>query len=728
MQEKFLFIWELALFVRKGPVSYLPARTIRYRQILLKKEIRMYRVCIDTGGTFSESMVLDEGGQLHEFKTATTPRDFSEGVINTLKEASLYYGQSLEEFLKQTEWIVHGTTVSTNALVQRKLAKTAMITTRGFRDIIEMRRSLKIETRSMYDAFIPPYEPIIPRYLRYGVEEKTKYTGEIVKRVEEEELKGVIEKIKAEGVEAVAVCFINSYANPENEIRATEICKKYLGEGVFVTYSSDILPKMGEYERESTCVISASVGPIVSRYLKTLEAKLREGGFLGQLFIVQANQYVQSVEAIVRKPVYLTGSGPAAAPAGAVYLGQLVEEGNFLIGDMGGTTWDASVVRKGQVSLKAGDWLGDDRLGIKVADVVSIGAGGGSIGWLNPLGLLQMGPQSASSEPGPACYGKGGTEPTTTDAAVILGYLDPDNFCGGKIKLEVELARKAVEKIAGPLKMSVEEAAQAMFVTVNSNMADCIAEISTRKGYDVRDFSLLAAGGGGPLCGIFIANLLGMKKTVVPRFSSSFCAWSMFFLDIGRDYLRSYLSKADEAKPEEINALYKEMEKEALRDFEAFKVKKEEMEIEKSADVRYRGQYHMLEIKLGSGEIGKADIEKMMEEFHNLHKELFTFSLPWVPIEIRNVRLTAKVKSQKIPIRKIGEGTADAKEALKEKRQCYFESKWEETPIYNGLKLKAGNEIEGNAIIEEPTTTTVIPAGTICKVDAYGNYLIERKA
>ncbi len=238
----------------------------------------------------------------------------------------------------------------------------------------------------------------------------------------------------------MAICFINSYANPENEIKAAEICQKYL-DGVFVTYSSDILPKMGEYERESTCVISASVGPIVSKYLNSLEAKLRKSGFTGQLLIVQANQYVQSVSAIVRKPVYLTGSGPAAGPAGAVHLGNLIGEPNFLTGDMGGTTWDAAVVKNGQVSLKAGYWLGDDRLGIKVADVVSIGAGGGSIGWLNPLGLLQMGPQSASAEPGPACYGKGGTEPTTTDAAVILGYLNPDNFCGGKIKLKVDLAQ-----------------------------------------------------------------------------------------------------------------------------------------------------------------------------------------------------------------------------------------------------------------------------------------------
>jgi N-methylhydantoinase A len=688
----------------------------------------MFKVCIDTGGTFSESMVLDNKGELHEFKTATTPYDFSVGVLNTLIEASNYYKLTLEQFLKQTEWIVHGTTVSTNALVQRKLARTAMITTKGFRDIIEMRRSLKIETKSMYDAFIPPYEPIVPRYLRFTVEEKTKADGTIIKAVDVNELKQVIEQIKKEKVEAIAICFINSYANPENEIKAYEICKEVLEDNIFVTYSSDILPKMGEYERESTCVVSASVGPIVKRYLGDLEIKLKNYGFTGQLFIVQANQYVQSVAAIIRKPVYLTGSGPAAGPAGAVQLGKLIGERNFLVGDMGGTTWDASLVKNAQVSLKSGDWLKDDRIGIKVADVISIGAGGGSIGWLNPLGLLQVGPQSASSDPGPACYGKGGQEPTVTDAAVILGYLNPDNFCGGKIKLDVELARKAMKKVAEPLKMSLEEAAQAMFTTVNSNMADCIAEISTRKGYDVRDFNLLSVGGGGPLCGAFVADLLGMKKTVIPRFSASFCAWSMFFLDVGRDYLRSYITRIDAADPGEMNSLYEDMIKEAVQDFEALRLVQKDLIVERSADIKYKDQYHVLEIKLPETRITKKDIEQSRETFHQTHKELFTFSLPWVPIEIVNLRLTAKIKAQNIPIKKIAAGTSNPREALLRVKECNFNNKMVKTPIYDGLKLKSGNIIPGNAIIEEKTTTTVLPDNTVCTVDDYGNYIIERKA
>jgi N-methylhydantoinase A len=483
---------------------------------------------------------------------------------------------------------------------------------------------------------------------------------------------------------------------------------------------------MGEYERFSTAVIGASIGPIVKNYLNALEAKLRQYAFRGQLLIVQANQYVQSIPAIIRKPVYLVGSGPAAGPAGAIHLGKQIGEPNILVGDMGGTTWSASIVIKGQVSLKSGVWLEDDRLGTKVAEVLSIGAGGGSIGWINPLGLLQMGPQSAGAEPGPACYGKGGKEPTTTDAALIMGYLNPDNFLGGKFKIDADLARQAMRKVAEPLKMTPEEAAEAMFITVNSNMADAIAEISTRRGYDVRDFALLAAGGGGPLCGAFVADVPGMRKTIVPRFSASFCAWSMFFLDVGRDYVRSYLCKAEEAQPDAINKLFSDMLAEAMADFEDFKVSKDDIIIEKSADMCYAGQYHMLELRLPETPVTRQSIQAVCAEFHQKHKELYTFSLNWVAVELHNLGLIAKIRSSAMPIKKVPRGTADASKAMLTRQNCYFNGQWVHTPIYNGRELRKSNVIPGAAIIEDPTTTTVIPVGHSCHVDEFGNFLIVR--
>lgn len=683
----------------------------------------MYRVSIDTGGTFTDCVVLDAEGHLHQFKAPTTPWNFSEGVLSTILEAAGYFGLTTRQFLQQTEWLVHGTTVSTNALVQRKLSPTALITTRGFRDIIEMRRSAKIETHSMYEAYIPPYEPLVPRRLRFTVSEITKASGEIVTPLEESELRAVLERVKAQQIEALAICFINSYANPANELRAAEICAHELP-GVFISCSSLLLPKMGEYERESTCVINATVGPIVKDYLTKLETTLREAGFDNQLLIVQANQFVQSVDAVIAKPVYLTGSGPAAGPAGAAYLGEVIDEDNFIIGDMGGTTWDASMVKDRKVSLKVGEWLNDDRLGIKVADVVSVGAGGGSIAWIDPLGLLRVGPQSASAMPGPACYGQGGTEPTVTDAAVILGYINPDNFNGGRLKLHPELSRRAMSKIADALEMSVEEAAEAVFTTINHTMADAITEISTHKGYDVRDFSLLAIGGGGPLCGPSVAEILGVRRTIVPRYSSAFCAWSMFYLDIGRDYVRSHLARTDKADLALISRLYKDMADEALRDVEAFHVGIDDLVVEKSVEVRYQGQYHVLEIRLPDHEIAHEDIVDMEKRFHVLHEELFTFSLPWVPVEMINLRMTAKIASTKVPIQRRAMASADPSKALLETRRCYVDHKRVPVPVYDGEKLEPGNLIKGAAIIQEPTVTTVVPTTSTCTVDAFGNYMI----
>jgi len=685
----------------------------------------MFRICVDTGGTFTEAVVLDDKGHFAEFKTPTTPNDFSQGVLNAISEAAPAYDRTLQQFMTEIEWIVLGTTVATNALVTRKLAKTALITTRGFRDIVEMRRALKIETHSMYEAAIPPYEPIVPRYLRFVIEEETRHTGEIIKPVSEAELKNIIEKIEKEGIEAIAICFINSYANPENEKKAAEICKRDL-KNVFVTYSSDIIPTMGEYSRESTCILSASVGPIVSRYMTSLEDKLRMGGFKGQLLIIQANQFVQSVSAILRKPVYLVGSGPSAGPAGAALLGKLIKTPNFIIADMGGTTLDASVIQNGKVPLAVGKWIGDDRMGIMIPDVSSIGAGGGSIGWVDSLGLIRCGPQSAGAEPGPACYNKGGREPTITDAALILGYIPADYFCGGKIQLNIDLAKAAVKKIADRMKMTIEQAAEAMFTTVNSNMADEITEISTRMGYDVRDFALLAIGGGGPLCGAFMADVLGMKDVIVPRFAASFCAWSMFALDIGRDYVRSFISLHDKASPDAINQLYQNMVDEAFIDFKALHISKEDILFTKSADLRYHAQYHEIQMELPAGEITSKSIERVIKDFHKKHEELYTFALPWVPVEFRNLRLIAKVGVKKNKLKKIASGPKDPSRALKRKRPCFSNGKFVNTPVYDSSRLKPGNVIIGLAIVEEPTTTVVIPRGFDCTLDEYENYMIRR--
>jgi N-methylhydantoinase A len=687
----------------------------------------MYKVCIDTGGTFTDCVVLDGRGRKKEFKAPSTPDDFSVGVVNAINEAAAGFSLSEKEFLEQTELIMHGTTAATNALVTKNVARTALLGSKGFRDVIEIRRSLKIETRSMYEAFIPPYQPIVPRYLRFAVDEKTKRSGEIVKGIDEEEILKIVERLKREKIEAVAVCFINSYANPENERAVAAILEKHLQEDVFVTCSSEILPKIGEYERTSTCVINACLGPVVRKYLTRLEEKLKASGFRGQLLIMQANQYAQSVSAVIRKPAYLLGSGPASAPAGAAYLGRFIGESNIITADMGGTTLDSGLLHKGTVSLKSGMWLDDDRLGIKVVEVSSIGAGGGSIAWFDSLGLLRVGPKSAGADPGPVCYGRGGTEPTVTDAAVILGYIPDDYFWGGKLKLDKRSAGEALKKIADKLDMTIEAAAQAVLTTVSSNMADGITEITTRRGFDVRDFSLLACGGGGGLCGAFMAELLNTKNVIIPEFAASFCAWSMFCLDVGRDYLRTYISKLDEADPKIINRLYQEMIEEALAEFKVLNVSRKDLTIVKSADVRYAGQFHEIELNLSAGEVSRKDLERLKMDFHRKHDELFTFSLPQVEIELRNLRLIASVKSSPIDLPKVEKTVRPANEAVKRRRACFFQGEWMDTPIYDGTLLGPGSAIQGHAIVEEPTSTLVIPPGFACSIDLYGNYVLKRE-
>lgn len=685
----------------------------------------MYKICVDTGGTFTDCVVLDDRGRKREFKSPSTPADFSIGVINAIREAAAGLSLSEEALLDRTDLVIHGTTAATNALVTKNVARTALIHTEGFRDVIEIRRSLKIETRSMYEAFIPPYRPIVPRCLRFGVNERTRRTGEIVTGIDEAGIMDIIERLKAEKIEAVAVCLINAYVNPENEKAVVRILERYLGD-VFVTASSEIFPKIGEYERTSTCIINACLGPVVRNYLQRLEANLKDSGFNGQLLIMQANQYAQSVSAVIRKPAYLMGSGPASAPAGAAYLGKYTGQCNIITSDMGGTTLDSGLLHNGVVSLKSGMWLDDDRLGIKVVEVSSIGAGGGSIAWYDSLGLLRVGPRSAGADPGPVCYGRGGREPTVTDAAVILGYIPDDYFWGGKLKLDKEGARNAIKPLAEKLNLSVEETAAAVFTTVSSNMADGVTEITTRRGYDIRDFSLLACGGGGPLCGAFMAELLNCKNVMIPEFAATFCAWSMFCLDVGRDYLRTYISKLDGADPAAVNRLYQDMIEEALEEFKALNVTRDQLTIVQSVDTRYLGQFHEIELTLPGGDITAEDLETLKREFHKKHEELFTFSLPHVEIEMRSLRMIATVKSKTTELPEL-ERPAQGEAAMKRRRQCYFKGQFMDTPIYDGLLVGAGDTIQGHAIVETPSTTIVVPPGFACTVDPYGTFVLRRE-
>jgi N-methylhydantoinase A len=689
---------------------------------------KSFRVCVDTGGTFTDAVVLDEEGRLSEFKVPSTPADFAEGVLNAISEAARSHGKTPSEFISETELVVHGTTVATNALVTRNLARTAMLTTKGFRDIIEMRRCLKIETKSMYEALIPPYEPIVPRYLRLTVEEETRYTGEVAKPVDAEELRGVIERFKAEGVQALAVCFVNSYANPENESQAAELCREALGD-VFVTYSYEIVPKMGEYERESTCVISAAVGPIVTTYILGLERRLRDEGFKGQLLIMQANQLMQSVAAVIKKPVHLLVSGPAAAPPGASYLAGIVNEPNIITADMGGTTLDVALIRGGEVPLVAGRWFGDDRVGIKVVDVSSIGAGGGSIAWIDEGGMLHVGPESAGADPGPACYGKGGTHPTVTDACVVLGYIDPGYFLGGAMPLDADAARSAVlEHVGVPLGMTAQQAASAIMQVLDEHMVQLIEDLSVNQGVDPREAVMIGGGGAAGLNAISIGRRLGSTHVIIPETGAALSAFGALLSDLSADFATTSVTSSDAFDYDRVNGVLADLVDQCHGFIDGPGAGSISSQIELSAEMRYPAEVWEIEVPLRVDHFRSAeDVEQMRQDLHAARIEVFGTSDPTAAAHV--VTWRAKVSCR---LREGEPGLLRSSKVLpagNRTRPAYFPTiGLTDTTVRLLDSIHDGEVIEGPAIVESAVTTIVVVPGASAIRTAAGSLLVTLPA
>lgn len=688
------------------------------------------KCCTDVGGTFTDCLVQDDRGEVHAFKSPTTPRDPTLGLTNALNKAARFFRMELPQFMSNVHLLIaHGTTLSTNALLTGKIAKVGMLTTEGFRDTIEIRRGYKNIRTSRFNIFVPPYTPLVPRTLRMPVEGRMLYTGEELTPLKEEDIHNGIRKFKEEKVEAVAICFLHSYINPTHEKRALEICRAEMN-GAYITASHEVLPVYREYERFSTTVVSAAVGPITAHYLAALREKLREIGFQGTLYMVQGGGLVQSVEESSRRAVTLIGSGPAAAPAGAIRLGQCIGSNNLFSIDMGGTSLDVCLIRQGEIPTTDYNWVGDERVAMKMVDVPSVGAGGGSIAWIDSLGLLRVGPQSAGADPGPACYGKGGSQPAVTDADLILGYVPADYFLGGEIVLRRDLAEKAIDSVAAPLGLDLPAAAKAIFATVNSLMADKMTEISTKRGYDVRDFALVVGGGAGPVHGAYLAALLEIPTIIVPRYAATYSAFGMLNMEVGKDFARSLISRKSLLDLKRVNELYAEMETEAREVLAEIGIAPRDTVFRRSMDMRYVGQFHEMEVfDVPPGEIGAKELDEITEAFHKRHKDLFTFNMPGREVEFLNVRLKATARQERLKLAEIPRATGDAAEALKRRRPVLWDlaKGYEETPIYDGTKLACGHKIPGPAVIEEPATTVVIPGSYVCAVDGVKNYILSRR-
>jgi N-methylhydantoinase A len=688
------------------------------------------KCCTDVGGTFTDCLVQDDNGEVHAFKSPTTPHDPTLGLTHALSKAARFFRMELPEFMSNVHLLIaHGTTLSTNALLTGKIAKVGMLTTDGFRDTIEIRRGYKNIRTSRFNVFVPPYKPLVPRTLRMPVEERVLYTGEVLKPLKEEDIYNAIRKFKQENVEAVAICFLHSYVNPAHEKRALEICRAEMN-GAYVTASHEVLPVYREYERFSTTVVSAAVGPITAHYLAALREKLREIGFQGTLYMVQGGGLVQSVEESSRRAVTLIGSGPAAAPAGAIRLGECIDSNNLFSIDMGGTSLDVCLIRDGEIPTTDYNWVGDERVATKMVDVPSVGAGGGSIAWIDSLGLLRVGPQSAGADPGPACYGKGGTQPAVTDADLILGYVPADYFLGGEIDLRRDLTEKAIRSVADPLGLDLPAAAKAIFTTVNSLMADKMTEISTKRGYDVRDFALVVGGGAGPVHGAYLADLLEIPTVIIPRYAATYSAFGMLNMEVGKDFARSLISRKSLLDLKRVNALYAEMGIEAREVLAEIGIAQRDTVFRRSMEMRYVGQFHEMEVfDVPPGEIGAKELDEVAEAFHKRHKDLFTFNMPGREIEFLNVRLKATARQERLRLAEIPRATGDAAEALKRRRPILWElvKGYEETPVYDGTMLACGHKITGPAVIEEPATTVVIPGSFVCAVDGVKNYILSRR-
>jgi N-methylhydantoinase A len=683
------------------------------------------RVCIDVGGTFTDCLVMDETGLLLKFKASTTPRDPSVGLMDAMKKAARHYGLDVKELLGQIEILVHGTTLATNILLTGRGAKAGMITTKGFRDSIEIRRGIKPIDVSLYNVFIPPSEPLIPRWRRIGVEERTRYNGDIQSPLNEQEVRDAITHLKQkENIESVAICFLHSYINPAHERRAADICRE-MAPDVFVSTSHETLPVWREFERFNTTAVGAYVGPAVARYLTNLEEVLKQSGFRGTFLMMLANGLVQNVAECIRHPVFLLHSGPAAAPSGAVYLGKHLNADNLLSVDMGGTSFDICLVDKGEIPTTTEHWENDQRVAIKMVDIASIGAGGGSIAKIDALGLLRVGPASAGADPGPACYGTG-SEPTVTDANLILGFVPDDYFLGGEMTLDINASRRSMAPLVQHFKTDEKTVAESIFRTVNANMANKITEVSTKRGYDVRNTVMIAGGGGGAIHAGFIADTLGIKKVVVPPVAALYSAFGMFAMDIGQDYARSFVGRVTKIDLDAVNRAYEEMEAEAAKSFHVHGIDPKTITLKRTADMRYVGQFHEVEADMPNGKLGREAIAAAADFFARKHEELYTFAMPWKAVEILTLRLKASTPNAPFTLPQVKKAGADASAALKRHRICRFGGADVDTPVYDGEKMLAGNVISGPAIIEETTTTVVVPDAYVCSVDKYKNYVLTR--
>jgi len=682
------------------------------------------RFGIDVGGTFTDVVVQDQhSGETHFVKVDSTPRDQSVGILNGIQAAIERFGLDF----KDTSQLIHGTTVATNAVLEHKGGKTVLFTTEGFGDILEVARQIRPK---LYDSWARKPEPLIPRHLIFEVPERITHDGQILKELDAEAAERLMEETSDDiQTDAVVISFLHSYKNPLHEQKIKALAERHFPNTPVFT-SHEVHPLIREFERTSTVVINAYITPKIKWYLSRLVSGLKGMEFNKDFYVMQANGGMISTNTAETKGMYTILSGPAAGVLGAGRIGQLAGYNNVITLDMGGTSADVALINEGEKEIVSSTEIGGHPLSVSTININAVGAGGGSIAWIDHGGTLRVGPQSAGSDPGPVCYDRGGMDPTVTDANLVVGVIDPNNFLGGEKKLNCQLAYRTIEeRLAKPLGMSVEEVASGIIRVANACMVRAIRVISVEGGHDPREFALVAFGGAGPMHAAAVAEELNIPKVIASFAPGILSAYGCLVADVRMDYARTYIKSLKDLDLEEMKGLYGSMAQEGLDLMEKEKIEKDKISLLRSVDMKYAGQAYELSVPFPEGRIDRQTVEQMAERFHQSHERAYGYAIKSEPIEVINLRLTAVGQvAQKGMEKKAESGyrKSDTVEVARQ-RKVYFKDTWHTSAIYQKEDLWVGDEFSGPAIVEGRDSTIVIHPGQKAVVDEYANIIIDAR-
>jgi N-methylhydantoinase A len=667
-------------------------------------------VGIDIGGTFTDLAAVDEAGKITIAKTSSTPMDPSVGLLEGLTVLATELGLSRSELLSETERIVHGTTVATNALLEGKGAKVALLTTAGHRDVIEMREGMKDDR---YNVRMAPPTPLVPRKRRIGVLERMRFDGIVSTPLTAPSLTAAVEAAAALDVDAIAVCYLHSYTNPTHEIETAKALAVALPD-TYVSLSSEVLPQIKEYERVWTTVVNAYVGPVLSSYLSRLSDQLRGAGYHGEVLIMHSHGGLASIAESSRLAAGAVLSGPAGGVAAARHIAELIGEGNLITFDMGGTSTDIALLVDGDAQLTSEKQVGLARVSLPTLDIHTLGAGGGSLA--NVVGsILHVGPESAGADPGPACYRRGGHTATVTDANVVLGYLGADSFLGGRMKLDADAASAALAALGSKLGVDTVQAADGVVKVVNTAMAEGIRIVSVRRGVDPRGFALVAFGGAAGLHVTEVARLLQINRVVVPNVASVLSAWGMLASDLRFELVRSHVSEASTATAAGLRELLVRMEDDGRQRLEGFAG---EVVVQRSLDMRYGEQIFEVSVAIDDIDIASEDLmDAVVARFHKRHDDLYAYNAPGQDVVIVNVRTTVIAKLPRFTAGPLV--NAESGDATTGHRPVFIDG-WQNVPVYQLDSLRPATVVDGPAVFESPTTTVLIRRGEHATINEFG--------